>query len=57
MTECERIALRLWWEREATFPSRVRRAPDAWDAITGAWQRIVAQAERVMAQETAGRLL
>ena len=41
-------ALKLWREREQTFPPFVRRMkPDALDYATGAFARIVEQAHKL----------
>ena len=45
-------ALRLWREREETFPAFVRRIkPDKLDVISGAWAAIVDQAEANVRQQ------
>lgn len=52
MTELDAVhreALGLWWEREATLPRFVRRAPEALDLATGAWDAVLVQAEREIA--------
>jgi hypothetical protein len=48
--EAKRLALQLWREREARFPARLRRwTPDEIDHASGAWGRMVAEAERRIA--------
>lgn len=43
----ERRALKMWREREMTFPARVRRlSPDDFDHASGAWERMLAEAAR-----------
>jgi hypothetical protein len=40
------IAWRLWQERELTFPKHTRRMkPDAMDLTSGAWRRMLNEAE------------
>ena len=58
MTRLERVARMLWEAREARFPERVRRAPDAMDRATGAWaycerdaEAAIAAYEAVLAEE------
>lgn len=47
--EAEALALELWARREASFPPFTRRRPDALDRATGAWQRMLAEAEDILA--------
>lgn len=45
----ETLALELWRRREMTFPPGYRRMkPDAMDYATGAWHRVLAQADAML---------
>jgi len=40
--DVERRALRIWRDREMTFPPRIRRmTPDSLDRATGAWDIVL----------------
>lgn len=45
-------ALRLWREREMCFPAFARRmTPDAYDMVSGAWARCLADADLLMVDQ------
>jgi hypothetical protein len=53
MSEVERVALDLWRRREMYWPAFVRRmTPDALDTCSGAWDRALRAARRVIERRT-----
>lgn len=41
-------ALALWRHRMASYPAHTRREPDSTDYATGAWARVVSEAQAVI---------